>query len=388
MATRTLGVRRLPRDIRRKLRAPDEVLVMLHLVETQKPQIEDGRDMIATAVGTPDPALAIKDYDVLDTPPEAAFDRITALAADLFDAPIAIISFFDRDRLSFKSHHGLEATGISWGSDTSASAMELRIRREFDVGFFVGVPLRTPDGHDLGTLCVIDRKSREAEPHQIRQLRVLGDIVVDLLEQRLAKLLALARANLMSSEVDHRVMNSLQFVASLLNLQSRTAIGTEAAHQLTTAANRVLAVARVHRNFSADESADRVPVLAYLRRLCDELSVILGVAITIHGTEATIPMARITAIGLIINELATNAKKHGDGAIDITFSSPRDGDYELCVLDHGPGLPPKFSLDRPSGKGLGIKVIAALVGQLQGKLSAGPGPAGRGACFTVIFPAA
>ncbi len=295
------------------------VLVMLHLVHTEPSVGHDapasaahgfGDDFADKLTADLERAAVVKNYAILGTPPEASFDRITALAADLFDAPIAIISFFDRQRLWFKSHHGLDATGISWGPDTSASAMERRIRGEFDVGFFVGVPLRTPDGHDLGTLCVIDRKPRQVDPDRVRQLGILADIVVDLLEQRLAKLLALAQAHLKSSEVDHRAMNSLQFVASLLSLQSRV-VGPEAARQLTTAANRVQAVARVHRSFSADDDADRVPVLAYLRRLCGELAVILGTPITVVGTEASVPKAQIMAIGLIVNELATNAKKHG-----------------------------------------------------------------------------
>jgi two-component sensor histidine kinase len=355
---------------------------MLHQVRSDT---GEGHEKAAPPIDAPDPAAMVRHYNVLGTPPEAAFDRITSLAASLFDAPIAIISFFDRDRLWFKSHHGLDATGISWGPDTSASAMELRIRREFDVGFFVGVPLRTPDGHDLGTLCVIDHRFREAGPHQVGQLRILGDIVVDLLEQRLAKLLAFARATLKSSEVDHRTMNSLQFVASLLNLQSRT-VGPEASRQLMTAANRVLAVARVHRNFSVDEIADHIPVLAYLRRICDELVVILGVPISVEGIEATVPKDQIMAIGLILNELATNATKHAEGAIKVSFLPGPDKRHELCVSDLGPGLPETFSVDHPKAEGLGIKVIKALVKQLQGELTAGANPAGRGASFKVIFP--
>src|SRR5471032_3053526 len=368
---------------------------MLHLVHSETTRYDTPTPAIPlpTLADIVTPAnnrrAVMKSYEILDTPPEAAFDRITELAADLFAAPVAIISFFDhqRQRLWFKSHHGLDTTDISWGSDISAPALESRIRREFDVGFFVGVPLRTPDGYDLGTLCVIDSRPNEAEPHQLRQLETLAAIVVDLLDQRLARLLALARSNLKNSEVDHRAMNSLQFVASLLNLQSRI-VGPEAALQLTTAANRVQAVARVHRNFSVDEISDRVPVLAYLRRLGDELSVILGVAVTVEGVEATVPTAQIMAIGLILNELATNAKKHGDGAIEVTFISQADGQYEICVPDHGPGLPATFSLDRPLHDGLGLKVIAALVTQLGGKLSAGANPAGHGACFTITFPAA
>ena len=356
---------------------------MLHLVESAT---ESFTVTPALASDASDRLAAVRRYEILDTPPEAAFDHITALAADLFDAPISIISFLDRNRLWFKSHHGLEAAQISWAPDFAGSAPELRFRREFNVGFFLGVPLRTADGLDLGTLCVIDRQPRLSNPPQTRHLETLAKLVVDLLELRLAKIQASARASLMAAEIDHRAMNSLQLVASLLHLQSRS-VEPEAARQLATAANRVLAVARVHRNFAADETADRIPVLAYLQRLCGELSDILGAFVSVDGTEASVPRAQILAIGLVVNELVTNAKKHGDGAIQIKFSSRDDGEYELCVLDHGEGLAEDFSLDAPRREGLGMKVIAALVAQLDGKLTAGANPGGTGACFTVTFPA-
>jgi two-component sensor histidine kinase len=356
---------------------------MLHLVETAK---GDRSGTLVSTIDDADRLAALKHYEILDTPPEAAFDHITAFAADLFKAPIAIISFLDGNRLWFKSHHGLEAAQISWAPDLSGSAAELRLRREFNPSFFASASLRTADGHDLGTICVIDRQPRPIDLSPIRHLEALAKIVVDQLELRLAKNRASARAHLMAAEIDHRAMNSLQFVASLLQLQSRS-VGPEAARQLATAANRVLAVARVHRNFAADETADRIPVLAYLRRLCGELSDILGAPVAIEGSEASVPKMHILAIGLIVNELVTNAKKHGDGAIKITFGSRGDGHYELCVLDHGEGLPKDFSVDAPGRDGLGMKVIAALVVQLDGKLSAGANPAGSGACFTVTFPA-
>ena len=93
------------------------------------------------------------------------------------------------------------------------------------------------------------------------------------------------------------------------------------------------------------------------------------------------------ALGLIVNELATNAKKHGKSAIEVTFSARPDGQYELCVLDRGPGLPENFSVKHPDKAGLGIKVVGSLARQLQGTFSASGNPAGRGACFKVVFPA-
>lgn len=333
----------------------------------------------------------LKRYEILDTPPEAAFDRITALAADLFNAPIAIISFLDGHRLWFKSHHGLDSSEVRWGPEAAVSTMETLIRGEFGLGFFVSAPLITHDGHDLGALCVIDHQPRAADERQLRHLATLAALVTDRMELRLTARNAAARADILASEIDHRAMNSLQLVASLLNLQSRVTQAPETAQQLMIASNRVLAVARVHRNFSADESIDRVLLLAYLRRLCAELAEVLDVAIEVEGTEASVPTTQVLAIGLIVNELATNAKKHGAGPIKITFTSgvarsDAAGHHELCILDQGDGLPEGFAVNRLKGNGLGIKVVAVLVEQLEGRLSAGANPAGRGACFTITFP--
>ena len=289
---------------------------MLHLVESTKAPTKAAERAAAVASHLE----IVRRYEILDTPPEPSFDRITALASDLFNAPISIISFLDRDRHWFKSHHGLEATQVSWGPGTTGPGIEPQFLREFDCGFFVGVPLHSHDGHDVGTLCVIDRQPRQFDEQQICHLKALAAIAMDNLELRLSARRTAAKAEVMAAETDHRAMNSLQLVASLLHLQSRTVASAETAQQLTTAANRVLAVARVHRNFSADEGSDRVPVLAYLHRLCGELSDILSANINVSGTEATVPTAQILAIGLIVNELATNAKKHGAGPIHITFT--------------------------------------------------------------------
>src|SRR5277367_5066320 len=98
---------------------------MLHLV---KPAEGDGLDILASANEVPvdDERLrlaALLRYEILDTAPEAACDRITALAADLFGVPISIIGFVDRDRIWFKSHHGLDATEIERGETGSTAVL-------------------------------------------------------------------------------------------------------------------------------------------------------------------------------------------------------------------------------------------------------------------------
>jgi two-component sensor histidine kinase len=255
---------------------------------------------------------------------------------------------------------------------------------EAGLRYCIAVPLCTSDGYGLGMLCVLDRVPILFDELQIRHLKFLAASVMDLLERRLSARRAVAQAEVMARETDHRTMNSLQFVASLLNLQSRTVHAPEAADQLLVAANRVLAVARVHRHFAADEATEQVPMLPYLNRLCGELSDILGADVTVDGVEANVQPTQILALGLVTHELVTNAKKHGTGTIKVTFTPGDPG--ELCVADEGEGLPEGFAPERTSG-GLGLKVVTALVSQLNGRLTAHANPAGRGACFTIIFPA-
>jgi two-component sensor histidine kinase len=361
---------------------------MLHLVEPSRGH-SLGTVATTTAARRRTEALKIlKRYEILDTPPEIAFDRITELAAELLNVPMAIIGFFEHDRLWFKSRYGLSATQVSWGWDVADFAVEERIRLELNAGFLVGAPLRTADGYDLGALCVMDRRPRQVGERQVHQIATLADIVMDQLEQRLATRRAAERARVLAGEIDHRVMNSLQFVASLLRMQSAEPGPTATVLALQTAGNRVLAVARAHRHFSADEAISRVSLLPYLRKFCAELSDLLSADIKVESIDASVSTAQILAIGLVVNELVTNAKKHGAGPIGVVFTSGVAGQYQLCVRDEGAGLPEGFALDRLNGGGLGMKVVSALTEQLEGRLSARANPDGRGACFTVTFPAA
>jgi two-component sensor histidine kinase len=181
-------------------------------------------------------------------------------------------------------------------------------------------------------------------------------------------------------------MNSLQFVASLLNLQSRL-VGAEAAGQLTAAEHRVLAIAQVHRSFAVDKSADRVDMPAYLRRLCGELSTILDTEITVAGSEAaSVPTMQVLAIGIIVNELVTNAKKHGRGQSPSPSGPAPPGNMYFACRTTAAALPKGFAVDRSGRHGIGMKVVVGLVEQLAGGLSRYGNPTGRGTCVSVSFP--
>ncbi len=196
---------------------------------------------------------------------------------------------------------------------------------------------------------------------------------------------AASYAELMAHEIDHRVMNSLQFVSGLLSMQGNLAANEQAAGELKIAANRVAAVARVHRHFYQDKAVETVACLDFLVRLCTDLSDILQAKIDVEGTEAMVATRQILPIGLLLNELVTNAAKHGAGKIQVSFQRI-NGNCGLSVTDEGIGLAADFDPANP-GSGLGMKVVRALTKQLGGELVAGPNPAGRGACFTVTFAA-
>lgn len=148
---------------------------------------------------------AVRRYDVLDTPPDGAFERVTRLAAKLLDAPIAIVSIVDHDRIWFKSRYGLDVDQIGREPGLCASAIlqdgpwvieDARrdprslanplVAGKFGLQFYAGAPLRTSDGHNLGTVCVIDKQPRELSESGREVLEDLAAIVVDELELRLA----------------------------------------------------------------------------------------------------------------------------------------------------------------------------------------------------------
>lgn len=350
----------------------------------------------------PQRMAAVHRYEVLDTPPDGAFDRITALAARRFGVPISIISIVDHDRIWFKSHHGIDVTQIPREPGLCASAIlssdpfvlldasadprslaNPLVAGDLGLRFYAGVPLTTADGHNLGTLCVIDKVARPIDQDQLDDLKDLASLVIDQLELRMAARRAVAQKQLMAREIDHRVTNSLQFVSGLLTMQSRASNDDHATALLQEAATRVAAVARVHRNFYSSDG-DKVSAIDFLRRLCADLSDICGQPIHVTGDEGDVPTTIIQPIGLIANEFVTNAVKHGGGQIGLSYTI-NDREHSLSVCDEGAG--PKPDLAAASGHGLGMKVIETLTRQLKGTLTALPNRDRPGSCFTVTFKA-
>lgn len=147
---------------------------------------------------------ALDTYHVVDSLPELAFDDITRLASILCDTPIALISLIDRDRQWFKSHAGLEAgegrrdeAFCNHVIQAPDALMEVRdatrdprfadnpyVTGGDAVRFYAGMPLVTPGGAPIGTICVLDRQPRALTDDQRAGLASLARITMNLLEAR------------------------------------------------------------------------------------------------------------------------------------------------------------------------------------------------------------
>ena len=145
-------------------------------------------------------------YNLLDTPKEDAFDRITRLVTAVLGVPMAAVTLIDRCRQWFKSQQGLNLSETPRDQSFCAHAMlgsEPMVVRDAtrdprfssnplvtgdpDIRFYVGIPLRAPDGTPLGALCGIDTKPRDIGP---RELNILGDLANLTMEQLELRLLA------------------------------------------------------------------------------------------------------------------------------------------------------------------------------------------------------
>jgi two-component sensor histidine kinase len=299
---------------------------------------------------------AVHRYDILGTPPDGAFDHLTALASQVLHVPVAIISIVDHDRIWFKSHHGIDVEEIDrdlglcascimqegpWiVNDARADPRALSnplVAGEFGAQFYLGIPLRTRDGFNLGTLCVLDYKPRETSEQDVLLLTRFAAVVMDELELRLSARQALSEyqqellrreqredhIRMLLRELAHRSKNLL---AVVLAIAKQTAPPSPLIDDyVLRLAGRVQGLALTH-DLIADEDWRGVTLDDLTARHLAPFVPEQPVRIQCCGPPLLVSPVAAQNIGLALHELATNAVKHGSlsgprGSIHLTWNN-------------------------------------------------------------------
>ncbi len=194
-----------------------------------------------------------------------------------------------------------------------------------------------------------------------------------VVEERTA---ALAQRNLLLREVYHRVKNNLQIVDSMLVMQSRQLADPEAKSGLLGLRSRVFALGLVHHQLMGSKNLKTFDVSPFLHELSGNLA--RGgpgqdVAVSVNSIPMDVGLDFAIPLGLLVTELVTNSIKHafpgGKGNIEVALTRLADGSVALTVSDDGRGYSPDGEASVPRTSGLGTKIIAGLVAQMEGTMT-------------------
>lgn len=226
-------------------------------------------------------------------------------------------------------------------------------------------------GDPFGVLEVDSRSAGEFTENDLTFLQGAANILGMAIErQRMEGDLraAVDAHQVLMTELNHRVKNSLQLVATLLSLQAGATADEAARHDLQEATGRVMAIARAHESLYRDNRVEAIDLGRYISDVCRDLDQSIGRGrVRVAAPDGIfVPTDRAVPIALIVNELVTNALKYayGERTDGVTFVrlEPGEDALTISVRDEGVGLPEGF--DPAQSKGLGMRITRALASQL------------------------
>lgn len=227
--------------------------------------------------------------------------------------------------------------------------------REFPVEIGLN-PIGTPQG-TMVLASVIDITERKSQEEQLKS--------------------ALKEKELLLAEIHHRVKNNLQIIESLLGMQSDIVPDVTAVSVLKESQNRVKSMALIHQVLYESQDFSRVDFSSVIRNLVDNLSISYAleasrIEIAMNIEEIYLPLDTSIPLGLILNELCSNALKHAfvdnhTGKLEINFVYFDSNNLQLSVSDNGVGIPNEFDMDNTTS--LGLQLIQLLSMQISAHLT-------------------
>ncbi|NQE46411.1 Chemotaxis response regulator protein-glutamate methylesterase [ANME-1 cluster archaeon GoMg2] len=192
-------------------------------------------------------------------------------------------------------------------------------------------------------------------------------------------------------EIHHRVKNNLQVVSSLLNMQARAAKDKNTIDVLLESRDRINTMALIHTKLYESENLSQINMKGFVDNMLRQLVQSYPVPDTkitqiVQGDDYPFPISVAVPVGLIVNELLSNAFKHAfvnrkEGKIEVSFGASEEGGVSLAISDDGVGLPKGFDINK--SKTLGLRLVKILAeDQLQGNLEV---IGDKGATFNIEF---
>jgi signal transduction histidine kinase len=368
---------------------------------------------------------ALRDYGILDTRREQAFDDLTRIAAQICVTPMAIVSLVDEHRQWFKSEVGLGVSetprelafcahailqpGLFVVPDATQDARfvdNALVTNAPNLRFYAGAQLHTPDGHALGTLCVLDRVPRELDDGQKAALEALARQAMAQMELRRAledaERVSRYRSRLMAV-MGHDLkqpLNTIQMSLSLLAPQAQSAEDREVLGFATSAVEKLGgeldALAQASRLDQEGVQITQLPI----QRVLDNIQDNWALRARRNGLELRVRPSSVVVdgderlLGTIIGNLVGNAIKYTENGGVLVGVRRRGDDVRVAIWDTGIGIPESqrakifesFSqLDgRSEGMGLGLAIVKRTAELLGCRVEVTSRP-GRGSCFSVTL---
>jgi len=374
----------------------------------------------------------LRDYQILDTHSEDAFDKIALMASQVFNCPSSFITFVDEKRAFLKSNLSSLPINEVEREGTLASIAILNdevtlfnntldhpelvdstfVKGEDGVRFYAGAPIKSPEGYNVGVISVADSVPREATAQQIDMLKTLAKIIVDKLENRLRYRKSIeSQINLMNIAL-HEIKNPLASI-SLANDVIRKDIAT--APRMTDMIKSSVGImqkrlANLLTQSELEEkdmtlSIEEIDVKDMFTRLLNNFELLAGrkkQVIELH-CEDTLPKLEgdKSKISDVLHNLLSNAIKYSYHNTSIKVSAREAGNYmHIEVKDEGQGLNfddiqklfNKFAKlsSKPTGKetsnGLGLSISKSFIELHRGNIYAMSPGKDRGTTFIVSLP--